>query len=92
MAVIFEEEGAAREGPAGALDTACDGPGSSGGSETSGETGKRSCTDGTDEDGPGSTGMRVASMGGLVGSADADLWMGDLGTGGGMDGRRGFGL
>ena len=86
VALIFEEEGAARD-PAGAL---CDGPGTGVGVGAGmfDEVGKRSCTSGTDGDGPPSAGMRVASTGGLLGSVD--FW-GDLGGGGRMDGRRGFG-
>lgn len=92
-AVIFEEEGAAREGPGGIFDALRDEPDSSAGigvgSGTFGEAGKRSCTSGTDEDGPASAGMRVASTGGLVDSVGFETE--DLVGGGRMDGRRGFG-
>lgn len=97
VAVIFEEEGGAREGPAGALDALRDGPcsgagagvGADVGAGTLGEAVKRSWMSAADGDGPPSAGMRVASTGGLVGSAG--LRMGDLAGGGRMNGRRGFG-
>ena len=84
MALIFEGKGAAREDPA-VLEALCDGPGAGAGSEMVGEVGKRSCRSGT----PPSAGMRVASTGGVVGSVG--FWAGDLGAGGRIDGRRGFG-
>lgn len=78
VAVIFEDDGAARE-PVGAFGVLCDEPEPGVGS---GELGRRSWTpvEGL------STGMSVASTGGLVG---AD---GLVGAGGGMEGRMGFGL
>ena len=92
VAVILEEEGAAGVGSPGTLDTLCDGPGSCGGSGTLGEAGRRFWTSGTGAVvvDPLSTGMRVASTGGLV--CSAGFWTGDLGAGGGMDGRMGFSL
>lgn len=97
VAVIFEEEGVAREGPVGALDALRDGPGSGcgagAGARTLGEAGRRSCTSAmgstADGDGSPSTGMRVALTGGLVGPVG--FRMGDLAGGGRIDGRRGFG-
>ena len=96
VAVIFEEDGAAREGDdfAGAFEVLGDGPGTGsddgGGDGMFGEAGRRSRTSDTDGDGPSSAGMRVASTGELVGSEDLEM-VGDLGAGGRMDGRRGFG-
>jgi len=86
VAVILEEEGAAREGPAGAPDAPRNGPGSG----MFVEAGRRSWTSGTDGSGPLSAGMRVASTGELVTSVDFGR-AGDLGAGGRMDGRMGFG-
>jgi len=86
VAVIFEDDDVARE-PVGALEVLCDEPGSGVGSGKFGEPGRRSWT--LDTEGL-STGMSVASTGGLVGSIDG--WLVDFGAGGGMDGRIGFGL
>lgn len=90
VAVILEEEGAAREGPAGAPDAPRNGPGSAAGAGMFDEAGKRSWTSGTDGSGPLSAGIRVASTGELVTSAGVGR-VGGLGAGGRMDGRMGFG-